>query len=273
MRSQVFGEIGDYNLEAELWQTRSALHICAGDFRGAEACWRRTRELAARNTQPATRVRGRCSTRSRPSVGRGATAEPRAAALEAALAIDTPASDGGTLIEKHYATAITRLRQGRRAEALQAADAVIEMVTAQPATGFHWADFAAGTVEVYMEMLEAASDPAERAAARCAGAAGLPRAPAHRLDVPRHPARAVCCSEGWLAWEQGQPSPARSRTGATPSALALAHGHGLRRRAGSAGDRPPRRGRGNSRSAVRQAHRHLRRASALLHWLAIAEAS
>ena len=49
---EAFGEIGDYNLEAEIWQTRSALHICAGDFRGAEPCWTRTREFAARNENP-----------------------------------------------------------------------------------------------------------------------------------------------------------------------------------------------------------------------------
>ncbi len=198
---QVFGEIGDYNLEAELWQTRSALHICAGDFRGAEACWRRTRELAARNRNPqleAWSLLDEVETQ----VGRGAT-ELGAAALEAALAIDTPASDGGTLIEKHYATAATRLRQGRRADALQAADAVIKMVTAQPVTGFHWADFAAGTVEVYMEMLETASDAAEHAqlVQRVRRGCRALRRIAWTFHGIR-PRRLLL--EGWLAWEQGQ---------------------------------------------------------------------
>jgi class 3 adenylate cyclase/tetratricopeptide (TPR) repeat protein len=202
---QVFGEIGDYNLEAELWQTRSALHICAGDFRGAEMCWRRTRELAVRNRNPqleAWSLLDEVETQ----VGRGAT-ELAATALEAALGIDTPASDGGTQIEKHYATAATRLRQGRRPEALDAADAVIRMVTGQPVTGFHWADFAAGTVEVYLEMLETATDAAERAQlvqrARRGGRA------LRRIGWSFHgirPRRLLL--EGWLAWEQGEPERA-----------------------------------------------------------------
>jgi tetratricopeptide (TPR) repeat protein len=158
---QVFGEIGDYNLEAELWQTRSALYICAGDVRGAEACWQRTRELAVRNGNPQLETWSLLD-EVEAHVARGAT-ELAAGALAAALAVDTPASDGGTLIEKHYATAATRLREGRRGEALQAADAVIRMVSAQPVTGFHWADFAAGAVEVYVELLQTATDAAERA--------------------------------------------------------------------------------------------------------------
>jgi class 3 adenylate cyclase/tetratricopeptide (TPR) repeat protein len=202
---QVFGEIGDYNLEAELWQTRSALHICAGDFRGADACWRRTRELAARNRNPqleAWSLLDEVETH----VGRGAT-EHAAQALEAALAIDTPASDGGTLIEKHYATSATRLAEGRRAEALQGADAVIRMVTAQPVTGFHWADFAAGTVEIYLEMLETAGDGAERRQLVQRARRGC-RA-LRRIGWTFHgirPRRLLL--EGWLAWEQGKPEQA-----------------------------------------------------------------
>ena len=198
---QVFGEIGDYNLEAELWQTRSALHICAGDFRGAEACWRRTRELAARNRNPqleAWSLLDEVETQ----VGRGAT-EPAASALEAALAIDTPASDGGTVIEKHYAAAATRLAQGRRAEALDAADAVIRMVTGQPVTGFHWADFTAGAVGVYMEMLETATDGAERAqlVQRARRGGRVLRRIAWSFHGIR-PRRLLL--DGWLAWEQGE---------------------------------------------------------------------
>jgi class 3 adenylate cyclase/tetratricopeptide (TPR) repeat protein len=203
---QVFGEIGDYNLEAELWQTRSALHICAGDFRGAEACWRRTRELAARNRNPQLETWSLLD-EVETQVGRGATAAA-AAALDAALEIDTPASDGGTLIEKHYATAATRLLQGHQADALQAADAVITMVTSQVTTGFHWADFAAGTVEVYMELLERARDPAQRAQLTERAQRGC-RA-LRRIAWTFHgirPRRRLL--EGWLAWEQGQPEQAR----------------------------------------------------------------
>lgn len=152
---ELFGEIGDYNVEAELWQTRSALHICAGDFAGAEACWTRTRELAARNANPQLECWSLLD-EVQTQAGRGEI-EPAARALAAALAIETAESDGGTLIEKHYATAATRLLEGRRDEAMRAADAVIEMITAQPPTGFHWADFAAGAVGVYLDLLEDAA--------------------------------------------------------------------------------------------------------------------
>jgi class 3 adenylate cyclase/tetratricopeptide (TPR) repeat protein len=150
---ELFGEIGDYNLEAELWQTRSAFHICAGDCRGAEPCWTRTRELADRNANPQLECWSLLD-EVQTQFGRGST-DAAAKALAAALAIETAESDGGTLIEKHYATAATRLLEGRRDEALLAADAVIDMITAQMPTGFVWADFAAGAVDVYLDLLEA----------------------------------------------------------------------------------------------------------------------
>ena len=125
---EAFGEIGDYNLEAEIWQTRSALYICAGDFRGAEPCWRRTREFAARNENPQLECWSWLD-EVQTQVGRG-DIEPPAGRSTASLAIETAPSDGGTLIEKHYSTAATRLLQGRHDEAVAAADAVIEMVTA-----------------------------------------------------------------------------------------------------------------------------------------------
>jgi len=159
---ELFGEIGEYNFEAELWQTRSALHICGGDFRGAEACWQRTRELAARNANPQLESWSLLD-EAQTQLGRGES-EPAALALDRALAIETAPSDGGTMIEKHYSTAVTRQRQGRRAEALQAADAVLAMITARFPTGFHWADFTAGAVEVYLELLRTAREPRERAA-------------------------------------------------------------------------------------------------------------
>jgi class 3 adenylate cyclase/tetratricopeptide (TPR) repeat protein len=264
---QVFGEIGDYNLEAELWQTRSALHICAGDFRGAEACWRRTRELAARNDNPQLETWSLLD-EVETQVGRGAT-DLAAAALDAALAIDTPPSDGGTLIEKHYATAATRLRQGRDAEALQAADAVIKRVTSQVTTGFHWADFAAGTVEVYLEMLETATDAAQRTQLIDRARRGC-RA-LRRIAWTFHgirPRRLVL--EGWLAWEEGRREEAE-KLWAQAEALALrmdmdydvARARLALVRHGAAAGTPGRR---------RQAIETLDRLGAL-HWLAIAERS
>ncbi|MCW3065448.1 MAG: adenylate/guanylate cyclase, partial [Solirubrobacterales bacterium] len=215
---ELFGEIGDYNLEAELWQTRSALHICGGDFRGAEACWTRTRELAARNANPQLETWSLLD-EVETQIGRGAL-EPAVRALDAALAIETPASDGGTLIEKHYATAVTRLREGRPAEALAAADAVIEMVTAQIPTGFHWADFAAGSVEVYLDLLLAGPDAGDRAALERRAGRGC-RA-LQRIAWTFHgirPRRWLLL--GRLEWERGRRERAR-RAWRKAEALALA---------------------------------------------------
>jgi class 3 adenylate cyclase/tetratricopeptide (TPR) repeat protein len=182
---ELFGEIGEYNFEAELWQTRSALHICAGDFRGAETCWQRTRELAARNANPQLESWSLLD-EVQTQLGRGET-DAAADALQRALAIGTADSDGGTLIEKHYSTAATRQRQGRRAEALQAADAVLAMVTARFPSGFHWADFTAGAVEVYLELL------------RSAGAPSAPGAPGERAILEQRAARG-CQVLGRIAW-------------------------------------------------------------------------
>jgi tetratricopeptide (TPR) repeat protein len=182
---ELFGEIGEYNFEAELWQTRSALHICAGDFRRAEACWRRTRELAARNANPQLESWSLLD-EVQTQLGRGET-DAAADALERALAIETAPSDGGTLIEKHYSTAATRQRQGRRAEALHAADAVLAMITARFPSGFHWADFTAGAVEVYLELLRSAGQP------------GGPGGPGERASLERRAARG-CQVLGRIAW-------------------------------------------------------------------------
>jgi tetratricopeptide (TPR) repeat protein len=158
---ELFGEIGDYNLEAELWQTRSALYICRGDFRGATICWTRTRELGARNTNPQVESWSLLD-QVQTELGRGAI-DAAGEALEAALAIETSETDGHAQIERHYSTAGTRLGEGRRDEAMLAADRVIEMVARETPTGFHWAEFAAGATEVYVELLESAPTPSERA--------------------------------------------------------------------------------------------------------------
>jgi hypothetical protein len=78
------------------------------------------------------------------------------------------------MIEKHYATAIVRLREGRHEDAVPAADAVVDMVTAQNPTGFHWAYFCAGAAEVYFEVLDD----------------GGPYAAAHRAAIEQRAGRA-----------------------------------------------------------------------------------
>ena len=37
------GEVGDFNLEAEVWQTRSAIYLGSGAFGSAESAWSRHR--------------------------------------------------------------------------------------------------------------------------------------------------------------------------------------------------------------------------------------
>ena len=157
---ELFGEVGDYNYEAEIWQTRAAIHICHGDFAGAEPCWMRTRELAARNSN--AQLQGwSLLDEVQTQLGRGDTAAA-GRALEAVLSIDDAPHDQHTEIETHYCLAATRLAEGRSDEALSAADHLLEVATARPLTGFWLADFAAGAVEVYVELLEQARTPEER---------------------------------------------------------------------------------------------------------------
>jgi tetratricopeptide (TPR) repeat protein len=198
---ELFGEIGDYNLEAELWQTRSALFICRGDFRGAEICWTRTRERAARNTNPQVESWSLLD-EVQTALGRGAT-EGAGAALDAALAIETAETDGHAQIEKHYSTAGTRLAEGRDEEAMHAADEVIEMVTKETPTGFHWAEFATGAAEVYLELLERAPSAAERTALERRGrrACRALRPIASRFDGIRSRRWLLV---GRLQWERGR---------------------------------------------------------------------
>jgi tetratricopeptide (TPR) repeat protein len=157
---ELFSEVGDYNYEAEIWQTRAAIHICHGDFNGAEPCWTRTRELASRNSNAQMR-RWSLLDEIQTQLGRGDNAAA-ARALAAVMSIEDAPPDQHTEIEKHYCLAATRLAEGRSEEAVAAADHLLEVATARPLSGFWLADFAAGAVEVYVELLENAQTPQER---------------------------------------------------------------------------------------------------------------
>ena len=159
---EVFGEVGDYNYEAEIWLTREAVCICRGDLRGAEVCWKRTRELAARNSNP--QLEGwSLLDEVQSALGRGDT-ETAGRALEEALAIEDAPLDARTEMEKHYCLAATRLSEGRPKDALPAAEKLLELASARPVTLFSLPHFAAGGVEVYVELLEQAQARSERAA-------------------------------------------------------------------------------------------------------------
>lgn len=198
------GEVGDYNLEAEVWQTRSAIHICEGDLSAAERAWRRTRELAERNGNPQVMcwsLLDEVETR----IGRDETGSA-AEVLEAALAVPTAETDGSSAIEKHYATALVRAAQGRREEAVRAADAVVEMVAGRLPTAFHWVDFCAGAVEVYLHLLEQTPAPdgahLERSAAR---GARLVRRISRQFGNVRPRAWLL---QGMVEWQRGRPDRA-----------------------------------------------------------------
>jgi class 3 adenylate cyclase/tetratricopeptide (TPR) repeat protein len=162
-------EVADYNLEAEVWQTRAAAYLCQGDYDAAETAWRHTRQLAEQTGNPQMRcwsLLDEVETR----LGQDRTAEA-AEVLEEALAIPTAASDGSSTLEKLVATAVTRVRQGRDGDAVAAADALLEIVGTDPPTGFHQVDFAAGALEVYLDVLDSGDEYAQTHRAELLGRA------------------------------------------------------------------------------------------------------
>jgi hypothetical protein len=147
---ELFGAVGDYNLESELWQTRSALQLCRGALPEAERAWTRTRELALRTGSPVNLCWSYLD-EAQTELARAHT-ERGARALEQALAIPIVNSDGGTVIERHATTALARLEQGRHAEAVSEADAVIDMLTSRLPTGWVWGEFGVLALEVLLEL-------------------------------------------------------------------------------------------------------------------------
>jgi class 3 adenylate cyclase/tetratricopeptide (TPR) repeat protein len=200
------GEVGDFNLEAEVWQMRSAIYLGSGAFGSAESAWSRHRALADRKRNPQNlcwSLLDEAETR----VGRDET-DAAAAALDAALAIPTAPNDGSSTIEKHYATAVVRAAQRRWPEAIRSADAIIDMLERRPPSAFHYVDFCAGAVGVYFDALEA--DGGDRA--------GLLRRAQRGCKVVRRAARQFgsvrarrWLLEGLLAWAQGEHPQARER--------------------------------------------------------------
>ena len=204
------GEVGDFNLEAEVWQMRSAIYLGSGAFGSAESAWSRHRSLAERKRNPQNlcwSLLDEAETR----VGRDET-EAAARALDAALAIPTAPNDGSSTIEKHFATAVVRAAQRRWPEAIASADAIIDMLERQPPSAFHYVDFCAGAVGVYFDALE---DGAATAPRRCAG-----RSAAARSCAAPRASSAACASRRWLL--EGllsgprETTPRRASAGAAP---------------------------------------------------------
>jgi class 3 adenylate cyclase/tetratricopeptide (TPR) repeat protein len=200
------GEVGDFNLEAEVWQMRSAIYICSGAFGSAESAWSRHRSLAERKRN-AQNLCWSLLDEAETRIGRDET-EAAARALDAALAIPTAPNDGSSTIEKHYATALVRAAQRRWPEAIQSSDAIIDMLERRPPSAFHYVDFCAGAVGVYFDALEA--DGSDRAATlrRAQRGCKVVRRAARQFGSVRSRRWLL---EGLLAWAEGDHSAARER--------------------------------------------------------------
>ncbi|MGA2551271.1 MAG: adenylate/guanylate cyclase domain-containing protein [Burkholderiaceae bacterium] len=145
-------QLADYNVEAEIWVIRSTVNLCEGDFAAAPEAWQRARALAKRNNN-AQILCWSLLDEVDTLLGRG-DIENAARVLDSALAVPTALSDGSSTIDKQRAIAMTRLRQGRYADAFNAAKVVLDMVTEKAPTGYHWVDCCASAVEVFLEALE-----------------------------------------------------------------------------------------------------------------------
>ena len=199
------GEVGDFNLEAEVWQTRSAIYICSGAFGAAEAAWRRHRELAERKDNAQNLCWSQLD-EAETRVGRDEI-DGAAAALEAALAIPTAANDGSSTIEKHYATALVRAAQGRYGEAIAAADGVIDVIARQPPAAFHYVDFCAGAARVYFDALDERACDRAAVLRKAKRACKLVRRSSRQFGNVRSRRWLL---QGLLEWEQGRPERAHA---------------------------------------------------------------
>jgi len=196
------GEVGDFNLEAEVWLTRSMIYISSGAFGSAESAWQRYRELAER-TGNSQSVCWSLLDEAETRVGRDEV-DAADQALAAALAIPTAPEDGSSTIEKHYATALVRAAQGRYREAVEAADAIVAINAAKPAA-FHYVDFCAEAVRVYFDALEAGAPDRDLLLRQAERGCRLVRR-ASRLFGSVRSRRWLL--QGKLEWETGRPGRA-----------------------------------------------------------------
>jgi class 3 adenylate cyclase/tetratricopeptide (TPR) repeat protein len=200
-------KLGDYNLEAEAWVVRATITLCQGDYAAAPDAWSQARRLAERNGN-AQIVCWSLLDEVETLLGRDDVAGA-ARVLETALAIPVAETDGSSILEKHRALALTRLRQGRADEALAAADAVVDFITRHPPTGYHWADFCASAAEVHAE-LAAASTPGSGERRALLDKATRSWRLLHRLGRQFHNVRPRArLIAGTLAWCRGRRSAAR----------------------------------------------------------------
>lgn len=145
-------ELGDQTLEVEACVVRSTFMLCQSRYLDAEAAWTRGLLLARRagNAQ----IECWCLLdEAETHLGRG-DLDSAAQALELALQIPTPATDGSSALEKNRMLALVRLGQNQPEQAFAACLQVHARVNSQAPAGYHWADYHASAVEVVLRLLQ-----------------------------------------------------------------------------------------------------------------------
>ncbi len=136
---------------AGILQTRAAIHLCAGDYIGAEPAWSAAAAVGAAIGND-TQVRWSRLDEIQTAIGRDHV--DTAAELLAAFDADGgEPSDPLGRIEYHFTTALVRSAEGDDVAACRSAAIVVDMVAAVPPSGFHWVEFCSGAVEVYLAAL------------------------------------------------------------------------------------------------------------------------
>jgi class 3 adenylate cyclase/tetratricopeptide (TPR) repeat protein len=198
------GEVGDFNLEAEIWLTRSMIYIASGAFGSADSAWQRHRELAERKGNRQNLCWSLLD-EAQARVGRDEI-EGADQALASALDIPTAPDDGSSAIEKHYATALVRAAQGRYREAVEAADAIVAINAAKPPAAFHYVHFCAEAIGVYFDALEAGEGDRAALLRRTERGCRLVRRAARSFGSVRSRRWLL---QGKLDWEADRPERAR----------------------------------------------------------------
>ncbi|MGH2913799.1 MAG: AAA family ATPase [Solirubrobacteraceae bacterium] len=152
---ELFSEVGDARLESELWQTRSAVHLCQGSVAGAEEAWRRHRSLA-QQTGSSVNLCWSLLDEVQTSFARGDT-HACGRSIDEALGLAVDDLDIGTTVERQTSAALARLAQGRHAEAASHARTAVDLLARTVFAGFHWAEFGALSVEALLELRATAS--------------------------------------------------------------------------------------------------------------------
>jgi hypothetical protein len=134
------------NRDSGIWQTRAAVHLCAGDMQGARIAWEHTAEIAERDGN-AQLARWSRLDEIQTLIGSGDVAAASALLNDTLMTTGRPTDPLGT-IEQFYTIALVRSAEGRHVEAVQAARSVVSIIGEAPPSGFHFVEFCAGAIEV-----------------------------------------------------------------------------------------------------------------------------